>query len=158
MYVQPNQCDIPEDKLKALNEEAKEVNFQVCYGELLVACEWHALCWVQQTEDNCQGASFSKTQWKRRALYKVPVPCDRNISLIWFKSLSSSQLLISEQKPDTNKPYSVILLLTVRSDTPNREANFGHVKCKLRRCSICSLRISNLGQPLCDCLGSKIGK
>ena len=36
MYVQPNQCDIPEDKLKALNEEAKEVIFQVYVFSVMV--------------------------------------------------------------------------------------------------------------------------
>ena len=35
LHVRPLQCDIPEDRLKALNKEAKVVNCQVCVFLLL---------------------------------------------------------------------------------------------------------------------------
>ena len=41
LYIRPLQCDIPDEKLKALNKEAKEVNYVCLCDNLTVYNQWH---------------------------------------------------------------------------------------------------------------------
>ena len=65
LYIRPLQCDIPDEKLKALNKEAKEVNYVcLCYN-LTVYNQWHSinlnevLALSIHTLNRCQGIAVA---------------------------------------------------------------------------------------------------